>query len=98
MDCEVCGKVLLPSRAVFNCSCGALTHAYCWEKHVFQSHRPRYTLVYVDLNGKVQPKQAVNQAGKWSEKKIPVTAGKPTERDAGPQRIDGDISLGALGR
>lgn len=51
MSCVICGGVL-QGRAVYRCHCGALTHAYCWEKHVVQSHRPPFVVGHLDLDGK----------------------------------------------
>ena len=56
MDCTVCGKTLLPSRAVFRCQCGTITHAECWEKHIVESHKPSFTLGYVTLDDEFKPK------------------------------------------
>jgi hypothetical protein len=56
LNCTVCGKSLLPSRAVFRCQCGCISHAECWEKHVMTSHRPSFTLGYVTLDDEFKPK------------------------------------------
>ena len=96
MVCAVCGKVLLPSRAVFRCSCGIVTHALCWEKHIVQSHRPPYTLGHVDLDGKFRPKEAASKAEKLPAEKGLVTAGKARGRDADKRSVGSDSSLGVL--
>jgi len=51
MNCRVCGTSLFPTRAVFRCSCGAYTHAHCWEKHVLESHRPPFVVGTITMNG-----------------------------------------------
>ena len=96
MNCEVCTKALLPSRAVFRCSCGAITHAYCWEKHIIQLHKPCYTIGYIGLNEKFTPKGEVSKAGKRSAEKDLVTAEKPTERNADAQCVGSNASLKTL--
>jgi hypothetical protein len=44
MNCTVCGNPLIYDRAVFHCSCGAFIHAYCWDEHVLQAHRPSFEI------------------------------------------------------
>lgn len=51
MNCSVCGSPLLFDRVVFHCSCGAFVHAYCWDKHVLQAHRPAFEVGTVELHG-----------------------------------------------
>jgi len=51
MNCRICGNPLFAGRATFRCSCGAITHGYCWEKHVLQSHEPSFEVGTVDLDG-----------------------------------------------
>jgi hypothetical protein len=51
MNCRVCGNPLFAGRATFRCSCGAITHGYCWEKHVLESHEPPFVVGTVDLDG-----------------------------------------------
>ena len=51
MNCRVCGNPLFAGRATFRCSCGAITHGYCWEKHVLQTHEPSFEVGTVDLDG-----------------------------------------------
>ena len=51
MNCRVCGNPLFAGRATFRCSCGAITHGYCWEKHVLQAHEPSFEVGTVDLDG-----------------------------------------------
>ena len=57
MNCIVCGNPLLFDRVVFHCSCGAFVHAYCWDKHVLQAHKPTFEVGTVDLNGEFKPKE-----------------------------------------
>jgi hypothetical protein len=51
MNCRICGNPLFAGRATFRCSCGAITHGYCWEKHVLQTHEPSFEVGTVDLDG-----------------------------------------------
>jgi hypothetical protein len=51
MNCIVCGNPLLYDRVVFHCSCGAFVHAYCWDEHVLQAHRPSFETGAVNLDG-----------------------------------------------
>jgi len=51
MNCTVCGNPLLFDRVAFHCSCGAFVHAYCWEAHVLQTHRPPFEIGTVNLDG-----------------------------------------------
>jgi len=51
MNCAVCGNPLLFDRVAFNCSCGAFVHAYCWNEHVLQAHRPLFEIGAVNLDG-----------------------------------------------
>lgn len=55
MNCAVCGSPLLFDRVVFHCSCGAFVHAYCWNEHVLQAHKPDFEEGTVDLNGEFRP-------------------------------------------
>ncbi len=51
MNCRVCGNPLFAGRANFRCSCGAITHGYCWEKHVLESHQPEFVVGTIDIDG-----------------------------------------------
>ena len=51
MNCTVCGNPLLFDRVAFHCSCGAFVHAYCWDAHVLQTHRPPFEIGSVNLDG-----------------------------------------------
>jgi len=57
MNCSVCGNPLLFDRVVFHCSCGAFVHAYCWDKHVLQAHKPVFEIGTVDLNGEFRARE-----------------------------------------
>lgn len=58
MNCAVCGSPLLFDRVVFHCSCGVFVHAYCWDKHVLQAHRPAFEVGTVDLNSEFKVKES----------------------------------------
>ena len=51
MNCTVCGNPLIYDRTVFHCSCGVFVHAYCWDEHVLQAHRPSFEIGNVNLDG-----------------------------------------------
>ena len=51
MNCIVCGNPLIFDRVVFHCSCDAFVHAYCWDEHVLQAHRPPFEMGSVTLDG-----------------------------------------------
>ena len=57
MNCRVCGNPLYPGRVILRCSCGALCHSYCWEKHLLQSHEPAHKLGTLTLDGEFRPQQ-----------------------------------------
>ena len=69
MNCTVCGSPLLFDRVVFHCSCGVFVHAYCWDKHVLQAHRPAFEVGSVDLNGEFKVKESKVEE-KASDKKV----------------------------
>lgn len=54
MNCTVCGNPLTYDRTVFHCSCGAFVHAYCWDQHVLQAHRPSFEIGSVNLDGEFE--------------------------------------------
>jgi len=58
MNCAVCGNPLLFDRVAFHCSCGVFVHAYCWDKHVLQAHRPAFEVGTVDLNSEFKVKES----------------------------------------
>jgi hypothetical protein len=54
MNCIVCGNPLIYDRTVFHCSCGVFIHAYCWDEHVLQAHRPAFEIGSVSLDGEFE--------------------------------------------
>lgn len=56
MNCTVCGNPLIFDRVVFHCSCDAFVHAYCWDEHVLEAHRPRFEMGSVTLDGEFVPR------------------------------------------
>ncbi len=67
MNCTVCGSPLLFDRVVLHCSCGAFVHAYCWDKHVLQAHRPAFEVGTVDLRGEFRVREQPLQEGTSGE-------------------------------
>ena len=59
MNCTVCGNPLLFDRVVFHCSCGVFTHAYCWNEHVLQAHKPPFDIGSVDLDGEFKVRENI---------------------------------------
>jgi len=74
MNCRICGNPLFAGRATFRCSCGAITHGYCWEKHVLQSHEPSFEVGTVDLDGSfvVPPAEEVEVESSEEEETAPA--------------------------
>jgi hypothetical protein len=82
MNCTVCGNPLIFDRVVFHCSCDAFVHAYCWDEHVLEAHRPRFEMGSVTLDGEFVPRetekekasiaQLVAGAG-WEEEPTPLS-------------------------
>ena len=58
MNCTVCGNPLLFDRVAFHCSCGAFVHAYCWDEHVLQAHRPPFEIGAVNLDGEFNVRES----------------------------------------
>ena len=58
MSCTVCGNPLIYDRTVFHCSCGAFIHAYCWDDHVLQAHRPSFEIESVSLDGEFEARES----------------------------------------
>jgi hypothetical protein len=58
MNCTVCGNPLIFDRVVFHCSCGVFIHAYCWDEHVLQAHRPAYEIGSVNLDGEFKARES----------------------------------------
>jgi hypothetical protein len=78
MNCRVCGNPLFAGRATFRCSCGAITHGYCWEKHVLESHQPEFTVGSVDIDGQF----VINEpeaTGEGEEESLPEATGEGEE-------------------
>jgi hypothetical protein len=63
MNCAVCGNPLIYDRAVFHCSCGAFMHAYCWDEHVLQAHRPSFEIGSVNLDGEFNARESEKEEG-----------------------------------
>lgn len=63
MNCGVCGNPLHGGRTVFRCSCGVLTHAHCWEKHIIESHAPSFTLGTMTRDDEFTPKESAQEEG-----------------------------------
>ena len=61
MNCRVCGNTFFTSRTAFSCSCGSITHAECWEKHIVESHKPAYTTGAFTIQGEFVPVSAVTE-------------------------------------
>jgi len=57
MNCTVCGNPLLYDRVVFHCSCGVFVHAYCWDEHVLQAHKPPFEIGTVNLDGEFKARE-----------------------------------------
>lgn len=81
MNCRVCGNPLFAGRATFRCSCGAITHGYCWEKHVLASHEPEFSVGTVDLDGQY----AVNEPEPEPEAEALLEAGDEAEAEGQPE-------------
>jgi len=75
VNCSVCGNPLFASRTVFSCSCGAMTHAECWEKHMVESHKPPFTTGTITIYGELVPRSAETEQGSHPTEKEPI-AGK----------------------
>jgi hypothetical protein len=74
VNCRVCGNSLLVERAIFRCSsCRAYAHAYCWEKHVLQSHSPSFVVGTFTRNGEFKPKKPETKPESQVAEKEPVT-------------------------
>lgn len=79
MNCGICERPLYPGRAIFRCQCGVLSHAYCWEKHVVQSHGPSFTLGYMTVGDEFRPKEGEPQGSNQSAEKEPSATEKVSE-------------------
>jgi hypothetical protein len=74
VNCSVCGKPFFTSRTVFSCSCGSITHAECWEKHIVESHQPAYTTGTITMQGGFVPRSAETEQGSHATEKEPIAA------------------------
>ena len=82
MNCTVCGNPLIYDRTVFHCSCGAFMHAYCWDEHVLQAHRPSFEIGSINLDGEFEARESrreeqvfkvqVSREQGPEEKKVPL--------------------------
>ena len=79
MNCTVCGNPLIYDRVVFHCSCGVFLHAYCWDDHVLQAHRPPFEIGSVNLDGEFKARESRRE-----EQVARVQA--PTEQDSEEQK------------
>ena len=75
MKCRVCGNPLFAGRTVFSCTCGAMTHAECWEKHIVESHKPAYTTGTLTIRGEFVPVSAEPEKGSHPTEKAPTALG-----------------------
>jgi hypothetical protein len=75
MNCRVCGCPLFAGRTVFSCSCGSMTHAECWEKHIVESHKPAYTTGTITIQGEFVPRSAETEQGSHPTEKEPIALG-----------------------
>ena len=77
MNCTVCGNPILFDRVVFHCTCGVFVHAYCWNEHVLQAHKPLYEIGTVNLDGEFRARESkteeqVSGAQASGEQKTPL--------------------------
>jgi len=79
MNCRVCGSPLFAGRTVFSCSCGSMTHAQCWEKHIVDSHKPPFTTGTITIYGEFVPRSAETEQGSHPTEKEPIALGKKKE-------------------
>ncbi len=61
MNCTICGNPLIYDRSVFHCSCGVFIHAYCWDEHVLQAHRPFFEIGSVNLDGEFKANESTKE-------------------------------------
>ena len=79
MNCTVCGNPLIYDRTVFHCSCGAFVHAYCWDEHVLQAHRPPFEIGSVNLDGEFK---ATESRIEEQVSRVQIPAGQALEEKA----------------
>ncbi len=75
MNCTVCGNPFFTARIVFSCSCGAITHAQCFEKHIVESHKPPFTTGAFTLQGEFVPRSAEAEQGSHPTEKESIALG-----------------------
>lgn len=99
MNCSVCARPLFPGRAVFRCQCSVVSHAYCWEKHVAQSHRPLFAVGYVTMDDEFKPTGAAVEGRKQPVEKGVVAGEKEGEnfkgKEIAPQSVSDVAGLAA---
>jgi len=81
MNCIVCGNPLIYDRAVFHCSCGAFVHAYCWDEHVLQAHRPSFEIGSVNLDGEFEVRESREEE---QVSKVQVSSKQSSEEQRAP--------------
>lgn len=74
MNCTVCGNQLYAGRTAFHCSCGVISHAKCWEKHILESHKPSFTIGAVSMAGEFIPRNEETEQGSQPTEKVPIAA------------------------
>lgn len=87
MNCTVCGNPLLFDRVAFHCSCGAFVHAYCWDEHVLQAHRPAFEIGAVNLDGEFMARECGTEA---PIAETQVSEEQISEAQASEEQISGD--------
>jgi hypothetical protein len=81
MNCTVCGNPLIYDRSVFRCSCGVFIHAYCWDGHVLQAHRPAFEIGSVNLDGEFKARESRKEDQGY---RVQVTAERSSEKQKTP--------------
>jgi len=81
MNCTVCGNPLLYDRVVFHCSCGVFIHAYCWDEHVLQAHRPSFEIGTVNLDGEFTARESRTEE---QVSRVPVSGEQSSEEQETP--------------
>jgi len=76
MNCTVCGNPFFSGRTVFSCSCGAMTHAECWEKHIVESHKPPFTTGTITIRDEFVLKSAEPEKVLHPTEKEPIAPGR----------------------
>ena len=81
MNCTVCGNPLIYDRVVFHCSCGVFIHAYCWDEHVLQAHRPAFEIGSVNLDGEFEARESRKEE---QVSRVQVLAEQSSEQQKAP--------------